>query len=95
MDTLPELKQDGLQRYQEMIRILRWVVELGWVNVSLETALMSTHLAMLRRGHLEQLHHMFGYLKANPKRKLFFNLQHLNIDENGFKEYDWYDFIEM
>ena len=35
---------------------------------------------------------MFGYLKANPKQKLFFDPQHLNIDERAFKEYDWYDF---
>ena len=92
MDTLPELKQDGLQWYQEMIRILWWMVELGWVDVLLETALMSTHLAMPRWGHLEQLHHMFGYLKANPKWKLFFEPQHPNIDKRAFKEYDWYDF---
>ena len=28
----------------------------------------------------------------NPKRKLFFALQHPNIDERAFKEHDWYEF---
>ena len=53
---------------------------------------MSTHLALPRQGHLEQLHHIFGYLKMNPKCKLFFYPQHPNIDERAFKEHDWYEF---
>ena len=88
LDTSPELKTEGLQRYQELIGILRWAVELGQVDILL-TALMSTHLALPRRGHLEQLHHIFGYLKVNPKRKLFFDPQHPNIDERAFKVHDW------
>ena len=60
LDTSRELKQDGLQRYQELIGMLHWAVELGRVDILLETALMSTHLALPRRGHLEQLYHIFG-----------------------------------
>ena len=73
LDTSQELKQDGLQRYQEQIGMLHWAVELGRVDILLETALMSTHLALPRRGHLEQLYHIFGYFKAHPKRNLFFD----------------------
>ena len=90
--TSPELKQDGLQRYQELIGMLHWEVELGRVDVLLETVLMSTHLALPRRGHLDQLYHIFGYLKAHPKCKLFFDPQHPKVDEWAFKAYDWYDF---
>ena len=46
LDTSPELKQDGLQRYQELIGMLPWAVELGRVDILMETALMSTHLAL-------------------------------------------------
>ena len=92
MDTSQELKQDGLQKYQELIGMLHWAVELGRVDILLETALMSPHLALPRRGHLEQLYHIFGYLKAHPKCNLFFDPQHPKVDERAFKEYDWYDF---
>ena len=92
LDTSPELKAEGLQRYQELISILCWAVELGQVDILLEPALMSMHLALPKRGHLEQLHHIFGYLKVNPKRKLFFDPQHPSIDERAFKEHDWYEF---
>ena len=54
--------------------------------------MIPTYLAMPRQGHLEQVHHIFGYLKSHPKRKLFFDPQHPSIDERSFNSYDWYDF---
>ena len=90
LDITPELKADGLQCYQELIVILRWAVELGRVDILMETSMMSTHLAMPRRGHLEQVHHIFGYLKEGPKRKFFFDPQHLELDERSFTTYHWY-----
>ena len=58
----------------------------------LKTSLMSAHLALPRIGHLEQVIHMFGYLKLHPKRKVIFDASHPSIDEHRFKKYDWYDF---
>ena len=84
----PELKADGLQYYQELIGVLRWAIELGRVDLLLETALMSTHLAMPRIGQLEQVIHLFGYLKEHPKRKLAFDPSHPVIDERRFKKYN-------
>ena len=54
--------------------------------------MMSTYLARPRRGHLEKVHHIFGYLKSHPKRKLFFDPQHPSIDERSFNSYDSYGF---
>ena len=92
LDTSPELKEDGHQRYQELIGVLRWAVELGRVDILLETSMMSTYLALPWRRHLEQLYHMFGYLKANPKCKLYLDHQHPQVNERSFQSYDWYDF---
>ena len=47
-----ELRSDGLQYYQELIGVLRWIVELGRVDILLETSLMSAHLALPRIFHL-------------------------------------------
>ena len=71
---------------------LRWAVELGQVDILLETALMSNYLALPRRGHLEQIFHVFGYLKVKPKKKLCFDPQHPAINERLFAAHDWYDF---
>ena len=94
LDTSPELKQDGWQWYQELKGMLHWAVELERVDILLEMALMSTHLALSQWGHLEQLYHIFGYIKAHPKCNLFFDPQHPKVDEQTFKEYNWYDFYQ-
>jgi hypothetical protein len=92
LETTPELKADGVQYYQELIGILRWAVEIGRVDILLETALLSTYLAMPRSGHLNQVYRMFGYLKMHPKRKIAFDPQHPKINERMFRRYDWQDF---
>ena len=92
LEESPELKADGVQRFQELIGQLRWAVEIGRVDILLETSLLSSYLAMPRVGHLEQALHIFGYLKTHPKRKLAFDPAHPNIDENRFQKCDWTEF---
>ena len=92
LDTSAELKVDGLQTYQKLIGVLRWAVEIGRIDVFLETSLMSAHLALPRIGHLEHVIHIFGDLKHNSKKKLAFDPEHPQIDERRFQKYGWYDF---
>lgn len=75
-----------------MVGVLQWSVEIGRVDILLETSMISAHLALPRIGHLEQLIHMFGYLKMHPKRKLVFDARHPNINEWRFHRYNWHDF---
>ena len=51
-DTTKELDSSGVRYFQELIGVLRWAVELGRVDILLEVALLSTHLAFPRAGHL-------------------------------------------
>jgi hypothetical protein len=70
LEESPELKADGVQQFQELIGQLWWAVEIGRVDILLETSLLSSCLApMPRVGHLEQVFHVFGCLKMHPKRK--------------------------
>ena len=41
---------------------------------------------------MEQVYHVFGYLKTHSKWRLFFDPRHLDIDECAFSSYEWYDF---
>jgi len=43
-------------------------------------------------GHLEQVLHIFGYLKVHKKFRLMFDSGHPQINPNRFKRYDWEDF---
>ena len=92
LDTTLELNAEGLQKYQKMTRMFRWAVELGHVDVLLETAMMSTHFALPRIGHLEQVYHIFGYLNGASKRCIFLDPQHPDVDKHSFSKYDWMDF---
>ena len=67
LDATGELKADGVQWYQELIGSLRWTVELGRIDILLETSLMSTYLATPREVHLEQVLHIMGFLKDHKK----------------------------
>lgn len=91
-DTTQELDADGLQLYQELIGVLRWAIEIGRVDILLEVALLSSHLALPRVGHLNQVYHIFGYLKASPRRRLYFDPTHPKISEARFHKFDWEDF---
>ena len=51
--------------------------------------LLYTYLACPIIGHLEQLMHIFGYLKEHPKRKLGFDPGHTNIDKTRLCKFDW------
>ena len=49
--------------FQNLIGVLRWIVELGRIDIHLETSLLSQYLAQPRLGHLEQACNIFRYLK--------------------------------
>jgi hypothetical protein len=82
LEETPDLKAEGVQRFQELIGQLRWAFEIGPVDILLETLLLSSYLAMPRARHLEQAFHIFGYLKTHPKRKIGFDPSHPEINEN-------------
>jgi hypothetical protein len=92
LDVTPELKLDGIRYFQELIGILRWAAEIGRIDIVIEVSMLSTHLAMPREGHLQQAYHIFGYLKAKPKKTLAFDPTHPDIDESRFHKCDWHEF---
>ena len=53
---------------------------------------LSSHLALPRAGHLQQVYHIFGYLKKSPRKRLFFDPDHPKISEDRFQKHDWVDF---
>ena len=81
IDITAELKAEGMQYYQELIDVLRWAIELGRVDILLEVSLMSSYSACPRVGQLEQLFHIFSYMKTKPKRRIAFDPDHPQVDE--------------
>ena len=87
IDVSEELGAGEALYYQSLIGILRWMVELGRIDICLEVSMMSSHLALPRRGHLEQLFHLFAYLKKHHNAELIFDPSDPVVNESEFE--DW------
>jgi hypothetical protein len=75
--------------YQSLIGILRWIVELGRVDICLEVSMMSSMLAMPRKGHLDNLFQIFSYLKKYHNAEMVFDPSLPDLNENDFIRRDW------
>eukprot|EP00957_Ditylum_brightwellii_P057284 4341498-Ditylum_brightwellii.AAC.1 len=53
-DITPVLSLIDSAYYQSLVGMLRWMVELGKIDICLELSMMSSHLAMLREGHMAE-----------------------------------------
>ena len=89
LDVSEELSPSDTSYYQSLIGILWWIVELGRVDVCLEVSMMSSHLALPRRGHMEQVMQIFGYLKKYYNAELVFDPSDPTINEQDFERRDW------
>ena len=89
IDVSEELEPGEASYYQHLIGILRWMVELGRVDICTEVSMMSSHLALPRRGHLDALFHMFGYLKGHHNSEMVFDPSEPDVDLEDFKREDW------
>ena len=85
LDETPELDKKDTQYFQELIGILRWGTEIGRVDILLETSLLSQYQAAPREGHMEEILHIFAYLKKKPKITLYFDPTIPNLDYSIFK----------
>ena len=64
-------------------------MELGRIDIYLEVSMMSSHLALLREGYLDQVFQIFAYLKKYHNAELVYNLSDLVVNEHEFEQRDW------
>ena len=92
IDGTEELNQTRQNYYQGLIGILRWICELGRLDIIMPVSLMSRYLAQAREGHLNQVFHIFAYLKNFNRSKIVFDDTLPAIDETRFTKCDWSEF---
>ena len=89
LDVTSELNADDASYYQSLIGILRWMVEIGRVDICLEVSMMASHLALPRIGHLEQVLHIFAYMKKYHNAEMIFDSTEPDIELSIFEKEDW------
>ena len=89
LDVSPVLGPVDASYYMSLIGILRWICELGRVDICLEVSIMSSHMAMPREGHLEQLFHIFAHLNKYHNTEMVFDPTDPIIDKSKYQKQDW------
>ena len=84
-----ELGPQEASYYHSLIGILHWIVELGRVDINCEVSMMSSHLALPREGHLQEVLHIFAYLKKHMNSEMVFGPSLPETDMDSFAKQDW------
>ena len=79
-DSTPECSTENATLYTSLIGILRWLVELGRIDITCEVSMMSSYTAMPREGHLDHVICIFSYLKAHHNSRLVLDPSYPDID---------------
>ena len=80
----PHYSDDEHRKFQMLIGMLNWVVTIGRFDVAHATMSLSRFSACPRKGHLERVLKVFGYLKRRPNRRIVVDSR--SPDFSGFEE---------
>lgn len=83
LDTSPFCNPQQHNMFQCLIGMLRWLIELGRIDVLLETSQLSLYSASPRLGHLHQALHIFHYLNRHNTSWIPMDPQKLNLEYKG------------
>ena len=89
VDGSPELDEEEATYYQSLIGTLRWIVEMGRMDISMEVSALSSFVVMPREGHMQQVLHIFAYLKIHHNARIVFDPSYPEIDNEAFGERNW------
>ena len=90
LDTSPYCNADWQSFFQQQIGVLRWLVELGRIDITAEVSMLAAFLAGAREGHVHAMLHVFAYLNLHDRSRLVLDpsyIQHgeeLTADWAGF-----------
>ena len=83
------LNMEGIKLYQSLIGSLQWAVQIGRMDITTAVMTMSRFRAAPRRGHLERVKRIFGYL--HKMRHATVRIRTTEPDHSAVpvKHYDW------
>ena len=61
-DKIPDMEQDIASWYESLIDKLRWMFEIGRVDIITLVSIMTSYMAMPRERHLEVVLNVFAFL---------------------------------
>jgi hypothetical protein len=92
LDFSSELEGSQVNYYQGLIGVLQWIVELGRIDIIVPISLLSRYMVSPREGHLQQIYHIFAYLKQFNRSKLIFDDAETTFTDSYFHVCDWAEY---
>ena len=89
LDTSEMLDLDGIQKYQSIIGSIQWAVSLGRIDINTAVMTMSGFRAAPRRGHLERVRRIVGYLARMKEAAIRFRTHEPDYSDIPDRNYDW------
>ena len=83
LDLSEECNPEQAAYFQNLVGVLRWIIELGRVDILTEVSILSRYLASPRSGHLHQAMHVFHYLESHNRSKIALNPTHIDWSEEN------------
>ena len=89
LDSSRLLNDEEITQYQGHIGVLRWICELGRIDILVAVSMLSRYSAAPREGHLHQVIHVFAYLKKYERSRLVFDDNRPDLKDAKFVNVDW------
>ena len=86
LDTSPELDPDAASYYLVIKGVLRWMIELGKMDIRTKVSLLSSHIALPREGHQEAAVHVMTQIGQRYNSRLVYDPSYPEIDHSVFKK---------
>ena len=83
-----ETEAQYVSYYQSLIGIIWWTVELGRVDICVEVSIISYHVTFPGQGNLDQVLHIFGYLKKHHSSEMVLDPTEPDINMSHFENQD-------
>ena len=94
LDTSPLLDVDGIAKYRSLIGSLNWILTLGRFDIAYALSSMSRYNMAPRKGHMDAVSRIFGYLRKHSKGKIVIDpsIPKVRNEANVSTGFDWNEF---
>lgn len=89
LDTTEECSEEQHSKFMQLIGILRWMTELGRLDILYGTSSLSQFMASPRIGHLQAAYHLFGWVSKHLHSGIVFDDTPIEVEVEPDK--DWSD----
>jgi hypothetical protein len=89
LDTSELLDAQGIALYQSLIGALQWIVTIGRFDVNTAVMTLSGFRAAPRRGHLERVRRVYGYLSKMRHAAIRIRTEEPDYSDLPDPQYDW------